>query len=249
MLSLRSLRLSFILILSLFYSVSVISTNLSSSLLICTSASIILLFILYSIYFISVIIQFMSFFVLQFSSVIVKHFLYPLNPGFYSFLDILDHLYYRYSEFFFRQIASLLFIYLSFFTSLLPLQQLVVSFCPTTVFVVSFLPAAGSQFLLLSGVCFLVGKVGPEACAIIPLIGGIDWWCDQSLPWILSGAFFCSVVLSVLSEVGSVPQLLEQTSPDLFLRCVSDLWWEAGGTGALPLGGKPLRVPPLGLSA
>lgn len=43
--------------------------------------------------------------------------------------------------------------------------------------------------------------------------------------------------------------MLEQTSPDLFLRCVSDLWWEAGGIGVLPSGEKPLRAPPLGLSA
>ena len=35
--------------------------------------------------------------------------------------------------------------------------------------------------------------------------------------------------------------------PDLFLSCVSDLWYEVGGIGALPLGKKALSITPLEL--
>ena len=142
-----------------------------------------------------------------FRSVIVKHFLYPLDPCLYSFLDILDHLYYRYSEFFFRWIAHLIFIYLSFVDLYLAPSSATTCCLILSSYCVCGLLSAGCRIIvpLTSGVSFLVGKVGPEACAIFPLVGGVDWCCDQSLPWMLSGAFFCSVVLIVLSEVGSVP--------------------------------------------
>ena len=51
----------------------------------------------------------------------------------------------------------------------------------------------------------------------------------------------CSVVVTSLSKWGL---LLEQRPPDLFLSYISDLRCEAGRIGALPLGEKPLSVPP-----
>ena len=38
-----------------------------------------------------------------------------------------------------------------------------------------------------------------------------------------------------------------EAPPDLFLTCISDLWWEVDGTEALPLEEKPLSIPPLEL--
>ena len=78
---------------------------------------------------------------------------------------------------------------------------------------------------------------------------GLDQCCgDQSMPWILSltSPLFCGCLCHV--RVGSSPQLLEQTPPDLFLSCVSDLPCEVGRIGVLPLGEKPLSIPPLEFS-
>ena len=112
-LSQRSLRLSSILFIlfSLFCSSAVISTILSSSLRIRFSASGILLLIPSSVFFISVTVLFISIclFCSSFRSLLNIYFLNPCLP---SVSMILDHLYYHYSELFFRQIAYFLFIYL-----------------------------------------------------------------------------------------------------------------------------------------
>ena len=55
------------------------------------------------------------------------------------------------------------------------------------------------------------------------------------------------MVVTALSEEGSAPWMLKYRPPVLFLSCVSDLQCEVGGIGALPLGGKPLSIPPLEL--
>ena len=99
MFSQRSLRLpSFLFLLfSIFCSAAVISTILSSRSFIHSSASVILLWIPSS-----VLIQ-LYLFVLKFFSVFGKHFLCPLH----SFSEILGHLQYHYSEFFFWEVTYL----------------------------------------------------------------------------------------------------------------------------------------------
>ena len=78
-----------------------ISTSLSYSSFILSSASIIWLLILSSVLYISVIVLFISVCSLNLLF-LVKHFLYLLDLCLHSFFKILNHLYYHYSELFFR---------------------------------------------------------------------------------------------------------------------------------------------------
>ena len=99
-LSQTSLRLPLVLFIlfTLFYSSEVISTFLSSSSLICSTASDILLSIPSRVFLISVIVLFVSaclFFNSSKFNIWVLHFLH------FAF-KVFDHLYYHYSEFFFR---------------------------------------------------------------------------------------------------------------------------------------------------
>ena len=95
----KSLRLSSVLFIhfNLFCSSEVISTKLSSSSLICSSASDILLLISSRVFFISVIVLSLYVYSLILLDLVnwFKHFLH------YVF-KVFDHLYYHYSEFFFR---------------------------------------------------------------------------------------------------------------------------------------------------
>ena len=98
-----------------------------------------------SIFHFSYFIVYLCLFVLQFLQVFVNHFLYPLDPYLHSFFEVLDHLYYHYSELFFRQSAYLLFIqlFLQSFILLFHLQHFfIISFCETYC-VVSLAQAAG----------------------------------------------------------------------------------------------------------
>ena len=68
---------------------------------------------------------------------------------------------------------------------------------------VSFLQAAVP---LASGVCPLVGEVGPEACAIIPFIGGLTGAVvTRACPGYLVAPPLSSVVVTALSGAGSAP--------------------------------------------
>ena len=76
--------------------------------------------------------------------------------------------------------------------------------------------------------------------AVIPLKGGVtDVMATE--PTLDTEQGICSVVVTSLSKWGL---LLEWRPPDLFLSYISDLWCEEGRMGALPLGEKPLSVPP-----
>ena len=65
---------------------------------------------------------------------------------------------------------------------------------------------------------------------------------DQGLPLALWLSLLCQGgVCSLVVVVEAAPP------PNLFLGCISDLRCEGGRSGALPLGGKPLSIPPLEL--
>ena len=105
MLSQRSVRLSSILFIlfSLFFSVAVISTILSSRSLILYSASVILLLIPSRAFLNSFIVLFITVCLLfSFSRSLLNVSCIFSIPCFHSISEILDHLYYHYSEFFFR---------------------------------------------------------------------------------------------------------------------------------------------------
>ena len=105
----RSLRLPLILFIlfTLFCSLAVISTILSSSSLICYFASDILLLIPSRVFSISVFLLFVSIclFFNSSTSLLIDYFLQFI-------FKVLDHLYYHYSELFFRYFAYFFFIYL-----------------------------------------------------------------------------------------------------------------------------------------
>ena len=97
---------------------------------------------------------------------------------------------------------------------------------------------------LPSGVCNLVGEVGPEVCALIPLIWaliGLQW---PELALDIEGIFPIALWFSVSSLWWYLLPGWWNRAPDVFLSCASDLWWEAGGIGAHPLGEKPLNISP-----
>ena len=150
--SLKLFSLLFILF-AVFCSAAEVSTVLSSRSFIHSSASVILLLIPYSIFFHFSCCSFL--FVLQFFQVFANFFLYLLNACLYSVLEILGHLFYHYFEFFFRQIAYLLFIqlFLQVFVLFLCLKRISLSshFVRGFKFVAFFLPAARSEFLLPIG--------------------------------------------------------------------------------------------------
>ena len=61
------------------------------------------------------------------------------------------------------------------------------------------------------------------------------------------GPPLCFVVVTILSEAVSVPLLLNQISPDLFLNCIYYLQCKVSRIGALSLGEEPLNIHPLEL--
>ena len=65
----------------------------------------------------------------------------------------------------------------------------------------------GERAVFSMNVCHLFPQ---RMLAITPLVGGVGWCGDQSLPWILSlgGPPLCSVVVTALSGEGSAPELL-----------------------------------------
>ena len=93
----------------------------------------------------------------------------------------------------------------------------------------------------------LEGEVGPQACTLIPLIWALiavivthaspKYWGEFPLG---------SMVVTGLSVWSLIPGLWRRAP-----RCVSSLWFwsvvKAGRIGGHPLGGKPLRIAPLGL--
>ena len=70
---------------------------------------------------------------------------------------------------------------------------------------------------------------------------------DQSLLGIFRAVFplFCGCYCRLSGGACSLRGGIEP--PDLSLRCDSDLWCEAGGIGAHPLGEKSLSITPLGM--
>ena len=178
-LSQKSLRLSsFIFILfTLFYSSAVISTNISSRSLIRSFASDILLLIPSRVFLISIIVLFFSvclFFNSFLSLLIFLHFLHCV-------FKVLGHLYYHYSEFFFRWFASFLFIYLDLCVSSLFLHLCSIShycFFRLIVFEVCFSQASRLNpfFLLVSaliiGQVVCVSFMKGEICACVLMGGG-----------------------------------------------------------------------------
>ena len=114
-LSRRSLRLSLVLFILfiLFCSSEVISSILSSSSLICCSASDILLVIPSRVFLISVSVLFVSAYLFFNSSRSLLIYLYIFS----IFFNVFDHLHYHYAELFFRYFAYFLFIYLDFCVS------------------------------------------------------------------------------------------------------------------------------------
>ena len=71
--------------------------------------------------------------------------------------------------------------------------------------------------------------------------------CDQSLPWIFRAVspLFCGCYCLVSGGACSLCGRIQP--PDLSLHCDSDLWCEAVGIGAYPLGEKTLSITPLGM--
>ena len=101
---------------------------------------------------------------------------------------------------------------------------------------------------LPSGVCTLVDEVGPKVCALILLIWAlIAVNCDQSLLWIFRAVspLFSGCYWPLSGGACSLCGGIEP--PDLNLSCDSDLWCEAGGTGAPAHGEKSLSITPLGM--
>ena len=98
---------------------------------------------------------------------------------------------------------------------------------------------------LPSGVCNLVGEVGPEVCALIPLIWaliGLRW---PELALDIEGIFPIALWFSLPSLWWYLLcSLVGGIEPQICFWAVSDLWWEAGGIGAHPLGEKPLNISP-----
>ena len=67
---------------------------------------------------------------------------------------------------------------------------------------------------LASGVCPVVGEIGPEICAIIPLIGDLTGGVEtRACSGHLAGPPLCSVVVIALSGVGFPPWLLGVETP------------------------------------
>ena len=114
-LSQGSLRLSSILLIFylLFCSSAIISTILSSSLLICLSASVTLLMIPFRVFLISITVLFATICLFFISSRSLLHVLEDSCFFFFPVFEILYYLYYHYSELFFRQLAYFLFTYLA----------------------------------------------------------------------------------------------------------------------------------------
>lgn len=68
--------------------------------------------------------------------------------------------------------------------------------------VVSFPQAVRSLVSIASGVCHLLDRVHPDAFTVMSLITRD---VIQSLPCILIGPPLCFVIITALSEAGSVP--------------------------------------------
>ena len=67
---------------------------------------------------------------------------------------------------------------------------------------------------LPSDICTLVGEIGPEICAIIPLIGDLTGGVvTRACSGHLAGPPLCSVVVIALSGVGFPPWLLGVETP------------------------------------
>ena len=127
-LSLRSLRLSSLRLtedsLHFFYFILLFSSYFYHSIIQLTSASGILLVIPSRVFLISVIVLFVSvclFFYFN-RSLLIDTCIFSI-----LFFQVLDHLYYHYSEFFFRQSAYFLFIYLDLYVSRLFLHLHIIS--------------------------------------------------------------------------------------------------------------------------
>ena len=80
--------------------------------------------------------------------------------------------------------------------------------------------------------------------ALVPLIRGCAWCCDQNLHWMLGrdDSLLCGCHSPVGDRVGSPVVGVEAP------RSISKLQYEVDGTGALPLGQELLRIPPQVLS-
>ena len=121
MLSQRTLRLSSVIFIlfTLFCSSEVISTILSSSSLIHSSASDILLLIPSRVFLISVIVLFVCSFLNFSRSLLIDSCIFSVLFSRVFFFFFFDHLYYHHSEFFFRLFSYLLFADLDFCVSCL----------------------------------------------------------------------------------------------------------------------------------